>query len=454
MAFPYSPPSQQDSDHFLFLKIAAALYELQSGGGGGGSGTVTSVGLSLPSIFTVSGSPVTTSGTLTGDLATQSANTVFAGPASGGPATPTFRTLDNADIPAPGNTGEILFTEAGLISASSELTYNTSTKELSVGINGTTAGFLVLHDQAGVSAAITMHSDAGGAIALSASGITGVRNATWPDASGEIVFAANTVEITNKTISGDANTITNIATTALTGTLQAAQFPALTGDVTTSAGSLATTIANNAVTTAKILNNNVTYPKFPSESESTFLGRAAGAGAGDTQALSANQAMAVLATSTTPPFTQIPVQQQKTDTSSTSSLTFAEIPGLDDCSVTTVASTSKVLVRAVLQVSQSATGEVTHFRLTRDGTAIGVGDAAGSRIQTGATNDDTGDTFGMVTVVMEWLDSPGSAGAHSYAVEWRMSSNSYTAYINRSLNDADAAYSGRAVSVLTAIPFP
>ena len=35
-----------------------------TGGGGGGSGTVTSVGLSAPSLFTVSGSPVTTSGTL------------------------------------------------------------------------------------------------------------------------------------------------------------------------------------------------------------------------------------------------------------------------------------------------------------------------------------------------------------------------------------------------------
>ncbi|MBV8938340.1 MAG: DUF2793 domain-containing protein, partial [Alphaproteobacteria bacterium] len=40
-------------------------------------------------------------------------------------------------------------------------------------------------------------------------------------------------------------------TTQATGTLQAAQHPALTGDVTNSAGSLATTIANNAVTYAK-----------------------------------------------------------------------------------------------------------------------------------------------------------------------------------------------------------
>jgi len=67
---------------------------------GAGSGTVTSVGLSLPSIFNVSGSPVTTSGTLTAILATQSANTVFAGPTSGGAATPTFRALVAADLPA------------------------------------------------------------------------------------------------------------------------------------------------------------------------------------------------------------------------------------------------------------------------------------------------------------------------------------------------------------------
>lgn len=40
--------------------------------------------------------------------------------------------------------------------------------------------------------------------------------------------------------------------TKMTGTMLAAQFPALTGDVTTSAGSLITTIANGAVTLAKV----------------------------------------------------------------------------------------------------------------------------------------------------------------------------------------------------------
>ena len=68
--------------------------------GGGGSGTVTSVGLSLPNIFNVTNSPVTTTGTLTGALATQTANYVFAGPTTGSAAVPTFRSLVASDIPA------------------------------------------------------------------------------------------------------------------------------------------------------------------------------------------------------------------------------------------------------------------------------------------------------------------------------------------------------------------
>lgn len=65
-----------------------------------GSGTVTSVGLSMPGTFGVSGSPVTGSGTLTVSLVNQNANLVFAGPSSGGAAAPTFRSLAATDLPA------------------------------------------------------------------------------------------------------------------------------------------------------------------------------------------------------------------------------------------------------------------------------------------------------------------------------------------------------------------
>ena len=66
---------------------------------GSGSGTVTSVAATVPSILSVAGSPITSSGTLALSLATQSANQVFAGPTTGASATPTFRTLVDADIP-------------------------------------------------------------------------------------------------------------------------------------------------------------------------------------------------------------------------------------------------------------------------------------------------------------------------------------------------------------------
>jgi hypothetical protein len=65
-----------------------------------GTAPVTSVALAAPAEFTVSGSPVTSTGTLTFTKATQSANLVYAGPTTGSPAAPTFRAAVTADIPS------------------------------------------------------------------------------------------------------------------------------------------------------------------------------------------------------------------------------------------------------------------------------------------------------------------------------------------------------------------
>jgi hypothetical protein len=54
--------------------------------------------------------------------------------------------------------------------------------------------------------------------------------------------------------------------TDVTGTLLAGNFGALTGDVTNTAGSYATTISNDAITTAKILNGSVTNLKLANSS--------------------------------------------------------------------------------------------------------------------------------------------------------------------------------------------
>lgn len=97
-----------------------------------GSGTVTSVGLALPSEFTISNSPVTSSGTLTGAWASQTANYFLAAP-NGAPGTPSFRAIVSADIPTlnQNTTGQagsvansVTFTTSG--GAASPATFNGS----------------------------------------------------------------------------------------------------------------------------------------------------------------------------------------------------------------------------------------------------------------------------------------------------------------------------------------
>ena len=82
-----------------------------------------------------------------------------------------------------------------------------------------------------------------------AGALAGTANMTW-------TTGTNTLTVTGivaaTTFSGSGASLTNIPTSALTGALAAAQFPALTGDVTTSAGNVTTTIANGAVTNAKL----------------------------------------------------------------------------------------------------------------------------------------------------------------------------------------------------------
>ena len=63
------------------------------------AGGVTSVGISMPAEFSVTGSPVTGSGTLTVSKSSQSGNSVYAGPSGGGAAAPAFRSLVSDDIP-------------------------------------------------------------------------------------------------------------------------------------------------------------------------------------------------------------------------------------------------------------------------------------------------------------------------------------------------------------------
>ena len=97
---------------------------------------VTSVALSAPSIFSVSGSPVTSSGTLTFALVGETANYGFFGPSSGSAAAPTFRAMVPNDIAASSANGSIPIVAS---SALSWLSIGTSGKLLNS--NGSAPGW-------------------------------------------------------------------------------------------------------------------------------------------------------------------------------------------------------------------------------------------------------------------------------------------------------------------------
>lgn len=169
-------------------------------GAGTGNGTVSSVGLSLPGLFSVSGSPVTSSGTLTAALATQVANRLWAGPTTGADAAPTFRTLVAGDL---GTTLQPQFARIGVNTAPSSLFHLAANgaaivRHQSVTISGSTYTFDV-----GVASEFTCGAAINGAttFALSnhdqlpaASGGVGWRTRsvitfTWT--SGTITFGAS-----------------------------------------------------------------------------------------------------------------------------------------------------------------------------------------------------------------------------------------------------------------------
>lgn len=93
-----NPKEGDKGSNFDFERSSLKLLQAIADATSGGSGTVTSVGLSMPTEFTVSGSPVTTSGSITVALASQIQDTFLAAP-SGSNGVPSFRAIVDNDIP-------------------------------------------------------------------------------------------------------------------------------------------------------------------------------------------------------------------------------------------------------------------------------------------------------------------------------------------------------------------
>lgn len=187
-----------------------------------GTGTVTSVAQTVPSFLSVAGSPITAAGTLAITLATQSANTVFAGPTGGSATSPSFRALVSADIPA--------------------LPYQTSGSYITALTGDATAA-------------------GPGSVALTLATVNG-NVGSFGSASNSLSVTANgkglITAISTNSIAISQSQVTDLISNLAGKQASGNYITALTGDVTASGpGSVAASIASLAVTNAKIANTTI-----------------------------------------------------------------------------------------------------------------------------------------------------------------------------------------------------
>ena len=140
-------------------------------------------------------------------------------------------------------------------------------------------------------------------------------------------------------------------------------------------------------------------------------------------------------------------QGKKTDTFTTDATTWIDIPDLT-VDITPAATSSKILVMMCVVGNGKPAASSAVLRIVRDSTAIGVADAAGSRIQA-TSSFYTGEYYGVQAGVMTWLDEPGLDVAITYKIQGFCSNPTNTMHINRFTTDTDATDIPRTVSTIT-----
>ena len=146
------------------------------------------------------------------------------------------------------------------------------------------------------------------------------------------------------------------------------------------------------------------------------------------------------------------VTTAKTDTFTASVAAGAQtaITGLS-VAITPTSATSTILVVATVSMGTVASGQLPFYSLTRGGSPIGVGAAAGTRQQaTGGSGADISLTRSTSGGSITFLDSPATTSATTYAVNiGHTSSTTQTVYVNRSELDTDATNFYRTISTIT-----
>lgn len=172
---------------------------IESGGGGGGSGTVTSVGLTMPTGFSVSGSPVTTSGVLT---VTTTLDGVITGNGSGFVAV--------ASVPATqGGTGQTTTTTGDILVGGAANTWNklagvaTGNALISGGV-GTAPAWGKIGLTTHVSGTLAVGNGGTGATTFTANRLLIGAGAGAITTSANLTFAANRLTTTAITVDNGA----------------------------------------------------------------------------------------------------------------------------------------------------------------------------------------------------------------------------------------------------------
>ena len=193
----------------------------------------------------------------------------------------------------------------------------------------------------------------------------------------------------------------------------------------------ATQIAANAVTSSEIADDAVTIAKLAATgtaSATTFL-----RGDNSWVAAGGGKVLQVL-------------QATKTDTQTTTTNAWVDVTGLS-IAITPAATTSKILVSAMVQCVGTVGAAGAWTNIVRDSTEIAIATGVGSRWAASAFGyaPDAGDTRHHSTV---WLDSPSTTSATTYKVQFT-ANGTYTAYINRTAADGNNAGYARGVSSIT-----
>ena len=121
------------------------------------------------------------------------------------------------------------------------------------------------------------------------------------------------------------------------------------------------------------------------------------------------------------------VQGLKTDSASTTSTSFTNT-GLS-ASITPSSASSKILITVNTVIGQSNFQKRVHLKLDGGNTSVYIGDA-GTGVESAVTVvSRVTDSYGMIPVSMQYLDSPATTSTITYNVQWRVEGN--TGYMNR-----------------------